>query len=204
LQQIISLMMAKDAAQRYPTPERAAQALQVFLASGTELLAEPESDPNMRPYLSWLETDSSKQPVITTPKGASASKPPSSNSPTAKPPSGNLPAAKSSKPSKEARPVSDARAHRAKHSKKRHRSSQVAESLRDSERGRTTSSLQGVSEQAELIDVELVPMDLPAVEAKLVKRLYLSRREILIFAIGASLGAIVTFVGALLAFKNRE
>ena len=34
LQQIVNWMMAKDPAGRYPTPERAAQALQVFLAAG--------------------------------------------------------------------------------------------------------------------------------------------------------------------------
>ena len=51
-------MMAKDPAQRYPTPERAAQALQVFLAAGTEALAAPEADPRMRPYLTWLEVES--------------------------------------------------------------------------------------------------------------------------------------------------
>ena len=56
LQQIVSWMMAKDPNQRYPTPERAAQALQMFLAVGApEVLAAPEADPKMRPYLTWLE-----------------------------------------------------------------------------------------------------------------------------------------------------
>jgi eukaryotic-like serine/threonine-protein kinase len=56
LQQIVNWMLAKDPNQRYPTPERAAQALQVFLAAGAaEALAAPEADPKMRPYLTWLE-----------------------------------------------------------------------------------------------------------------------------------------------------
>src|SRR5262249_4486874 len=45
LQQIVNWMMAKDPAGRYPTPERAAQALQVFLAAGQPPLVAPESDP---------------------------------------------------------------------------------------------------------------------------------------------------------------
>src|SRR5207248_4401163 len=36
LQQIVDWMMAKDPAQRYPTPDRAVQALRVFLAAGPE------------------------------------------------------------------------------------------------------------------------------------------------------------------------
>lgn len=56
LQQIINWMMAKDPAQRYPTPERNAQALQVFLAAGMETVRQPEADPSMTQFLSWLES----------------------------------------------------------------------------------------------------------------------------------------------------
>jgi serine/threonine protein kinase len=55
LQQIVDWMLAKDPAQRYPTPDRAAGALQVFLAAGAEPPRSPEADPGMRPYLKWLE-----------------------------------------------------------------------------------------------------------------------------------------------------
>jgi serine/threonine protein kinase len=58
LQQILDWMMAKDPAQRYPTPERAAQALQVFLVAGAEPSRSPEADPKMRPYLQWLQDSS--------------------------------------------------------------------------------------------------------------------------------------------------
>jgi serine/threonine protein kinase len=54
LQQILDWMMAKDPAQRYPTPERAAKALEMFLAAGSEVVAL-ERDPRMRPYLDWLD-----------------------------------------------------------------------------------------------------------------------------------------------------
>jgi hypothetical protein len=56
LQQIVEWMMAKDPANRYPTPERAAQALQMFLAAGAEAATQPEG--RMRAYLEWLD----KQP----------------------------------------------------------------------------------------------------------------------------------------------
>jgi serine/threonine protein kinase len=55
LQQIVNWMMAKEASSRYPTPERAAQALQVFLSAGDAKPAPLESDPGMRAYLAWLE-----------------------------------------------------------------------------------------------------------------------------------------------------
>jgi eukaryotic-like serine/threonine-protein kinase len=61
LQQIVDWMMAKDSAQRYPTPERAAQALEVFLAAGAEGTSKLETDPKMRSYLQWLETSSAKE-----------------------------------------------------------------------------------------------------------------------------------------------
>ncbi len=54
LQQIVSWMMAKEPAQRYPTPERAAQALQVFLAAEAAPSGNPEADARMSSFLSWL------------------------------------------------------------------------------------------------------------------------------------------------------
>lgn len=57
LQQILNWMMAKDPAQRYPTPERAAQALQVFLAAGTAPAVSAEVEPQMASFLSWLEAN---------------------------------------------------------------------------------------------------------------------------------------------------
>jgi serine/threonine protein kinase len=56
LRQIVEWMMAKDPAKRYPTPGRAAQALQVYLAAGEEQPAR--ADPKMVAYLEWLDSQS--------------------------------------------------------------------------------------------------------------------------------------------------
>jgi serine/threonine protein kinase len=55
LRGIISRMMAKDPAERYSTPQRAADALEVFLAARGECDSAPQNDPGMLAYLSWLE-----------------------------------------------------------------------------------------------------------------------------------------------------
>jgi serine/threonine protein kinase len=55
LQQIVDRMMAKNPDDRYPTPERAADALRMFLAATDAEPATPENDPRMRAYLDWLE-----------------------------------------------------------------------------------------------------------------------------------------------------
>jgi serine/threonine protein kinase len=69
LQQIVNWMMAKAAASRYPTPARAAAALEVFLAAGSVAASSPDLDPDMKPYLSWLEAQGPGSPVTTTPVG---------------------------------------------------------------------------------------------------------------------------------------
>jgi serine/threonine protein kinase len=56
LQQILNWMLAKDPNKRYPTPERAALALQVFLAAGGEQ-SNNADDPKLRTYLTWLESE---------------------------------------------------------------------------------------------------------------------------------------------------
>jgi serine/threonine protein kinase len=55
LQQILNWMMAKEPGKRYPTPERAAQALEVYLLAGGEAIGDVEIDPKMKSYLQWLE-----------------------------------------------------------------------------------------------------------------------------------------------------
>jgi eukaryotic-like serine/threonine-protein kinase len=56
LQQIVDWMLAKDPARRYPTPDRAASALRVFLAAGSELADAGRLSPQMRDYLEWVES----------------------------------------------------------------------------------------------------------------------------------------------------
>src|SRR5207302_5689526 len=56
LQQVISTMMAKAPGQRYGSPEQAAQALQAFLTADSRAARAAEEPPQMRKYLTWLET----------------------------------------------------------------------------------------------------------------------------------------------------
>jgi serine/threonine protein kinase len=71
LQQIVNFMLQKDPAQRYQTPDRAAQALKMFLASATEAARPLEAEPQMQPYLNWLQT----QPVPAEPVAGAAPMP---------------------------------------------------------------------------------------------------------------------------------
>jgi len=179
LQQIVNWMMAKDAAQRYPTPERATQALQVFLAAGSEPLAAPEADPRMRPYLTWLEVESGKQPalavVASTPP---APKPPTDTFPTAKPP--KLP-----------------KSERASDQTERVRSGK-----RQKKKRRPQPPVPG-GEKPVPIDVELVPMDALPGAVKSGRGMRLSRRDAMVFGIGAGAGALAAFIGYLIAQWNR-
>jgi serine/threonine protein kinase len=63
LQQVLDWMMHRDAAQRYPTPERAAQALRAFLGGGPEGPATPQAEAPLEAYLKWLATVPLAEPV---------------------------------------------------------------------------------------------------------------------------------------------
>jgi serine/threonine protein kinase len=56
LQQVVSMMLAKDPNQRFPTPERAARALQAYVAAGGAPSRLSEEGPQLKKYLTWLET----------------------------------------------------------------------------------------------------------------------------------------------------
>ncbi len=56
LQDILDWMLAKDPAQRYPTPERAAQALAVFQLAIQEPAVCPETQQQLQNYEQWLQT----------------------------------------------------------------------------------------------------------------------------------------------------
>src|SRR5205814_244602 len=62
LSQIVSWMMAKQPGQRYPTPARAAQALDAFLMVTSEPAKAAEESPQMRKYLTWLELTEKPDP----------------------------------------------------------------------------------------------------------------------------------------------
>ena len=94
LQQIVNWMMAKDPAGRYPTPERAAQALEVFLAAGSAPPSSPDLDPQMQPYLNWVESESGRIRRCPRPGGADRQTAPMIDRPPARPrPAGKPPSA---------------------------------------------------------------------------------------------------------------
>ncbi len=72
LQQIVNWMLAKDPAQRYPTPLRAAQALELFLVAGGAPLAVPEGDAGMQSYLRWLQGQPQRQTGLPIPASPQA------------------------------------------------------------------------------------------------------------------------------------
>lgn len=57
LEQIVGWMMTKDPNKRYPTPERAAQALQIFLLADAAPAQVLEETPQLKRYLTSLELD---------------------------------------------------------------------------------------------------------------------------------------------------
>jgi serine/threonine protein kinase len=60
LSQIVDWMMAKKPDQRYPTPMRAAQALDAFMMVASDSPKPVDESPQMRKYLTWLDTEDKK------------------------------------------------------------------------------------------------------------------------------------------------
>jgi hypothetical protein len=107
LSQIVNWMLAKQPAERYPTPARAAQALDVFLMVTSEPAKPAEETPQLRKYLTWLElsdkSDTETDKTIPPPRIPSA--------PPAKPtPSANVPATSAEVPVKPNIPNTTAKA----------------------------------------------------------------------------------------------
>jgi serine/threonine protein kinase len=181
LQQIVGWMMAKDAAQRYPTPERAALALQVFLAAGLEKVRQPEEDASMTQFLLWLEGGpNGAQPVAAPPAARSAppvarpAAPPPPVPPAAKP--GGSHSGKTKK--------------HAKRAKKRRSKGSISV-------GESKKVKPGIPVAGGGFDVELVPA-VPAAVAPTpptapVKQRGLTRRDLLLLGTGA--GSVLVTVG---------
>jgi serine/threonine protein kinase len=199
LQQIVNWMLAKDPAGRYPTPERAAQAMQVFLIAGNDPLAVPESDPNMRPFLTWLEVENKKTPLPAAP-AVVKTKPSSDTLPVA-PAAAQRSAAQVEKvrTDKPARP-DKARAAGPSHSggKRRHKKGRRPPPV--------PPALPPPPGAPPSFDVELVPVPVP-VGGQKGTGLRLSRRDFTFFGIGAGAGALAAAAGLGVAlalfFRNR-
>ena len=103
LQQILNWMLAKKPEQRYPTPLRAAQAMQVFMVVGAE--ARPiEEAPQMKRFMTVLEMGDKEAPKATPvakPDAAPKMGLPANEPPTAKAKPATPPPQKAKKPKKE-------------------------------------------------------------------------------------------------------
>jgi serine/threonine protein kinase len=189
LQQILDWLMAKEPSQRYPTPERAAQALQVFLAAGSGPLRTPEGDPKTRLYLTWLEKSGNGQGE------PAAAEPPPAESAARKSPEPAAPAAAAAKAA--APPV--AKPTPAPAGQPAPPPAGIATTRRSKRHQRRPTPAPAaparVEESKETFDVELVPVVPPAAapEPRLLApspRFGLSRRDLIMLGMGAGgLGA---------------
>jgi serine/threonine protein kinase len=195
LQQIVNWMLAKDPAQRYPTPARAAQALQIFLAAGAEpASAVPEADPRMNKYLTWLEIDTADDakkakanpaPTATLAPGAAATMAPG------KPASGTLPVAA---PVASMLPPDNAKPNGTRKKGRKGRKSNAGINMGKGGRHNPAASPQ--------IDVELIALPPGATGPQKLFSLPLSRRDFFMFGVGiftVALGAGLGFLGAWMA-----
>jgi hypothetical protein len=193
LQQIINWMLAKDPARRYPTPERAAQALQVFLVADSEPTRESEDGPQMRSYLTWLEAA----------PGAGAKEAEAAPSRAVAAPAAPLAQPVSPPPPPTAVPV-PAR-HEAARKQRRHKRGKVR-----SGRPPALPEQAGVPPVAlpaapAEFDVELVPLNPAAVPptAPQAAGPGLSRRDWMLLGIGAAAVIVAMSIGMVLAFALR-
>ncbi len=222
LQQILNWMMAKDPNGRYPTPERAAQALQVFLAAGQETLAAPEADPKMQPYLRWVEKENNKRdkPSSAAIPAAAALAPtvqlkPAPVAPGVKPPPTQTPSAKAGTPAAVptakmpvAPPVVPKSPKKSNRPPSQHGERPGKKRGKKRARSRPTlPPLPGapVATVAPSFDVELVPMPAAAAVAAVAvpARGGLTRRDFVSFAVGAGAATFAGLVGGAIALVVR-
>lgn len=72
LQKIVSTMLAKDPALRFPTPERAAQTFLNYLTAEHERVKTPETPAQMQAYLTWLAANEPADVAVTPAGGLAA------------------------------------------------------------------------------------------------------------------------------------
>jgi serine/threonine protein kinase len=180
LQQIVSWMMAKEPAKRYPTPGRAAQALQVFLAAEAVPAANLEAEAKMRSFLTWLEMGDEAAPAA--PK-------PAAPIPTARPVAAAAPVAPAVAPvvARAPVPVPPAVKPAEKPPKKRRR------------HGAKTppQAVPVAKEGAADFDVELLPSSTPAEQSGLFPQI--NRRDFVFLGVGAGSVLIAILVGWVVA-----
>jgi serine/threonine protein kinase len=200
LQQIVNWMMAKETAGRYPTPERAAKALEVFLAAGNTPASSPDLDPQMQPYLNWVEAENRRNPPpsghaiptshqLTAPMIAvpapPGTRPPSGTIPTASPVAsagtGEKPRARPEQAEKRDRDRGEKRKEHKQREKKK-----TAEPAVTGERPAAAPNA---------FDVELVEMPAGRAESKRKREGMLTRRDFVMFFAGVGVTVLAFFVG---------
>jgi serine/threonine protein kinase len=102
LQPILDGMLAKDPAQRYPTPDRATRALKVFLTTAEDAPEKPP--PQMDAFLNWLETREGPRRSAAVPPPLP---PPPAVAPVAAPKGRSIPPPLPAPPAIEAAPVAE-------------------------------------------------------------------------------------------------
>jgi len=206
LQQIVNWMMAKDAAQRYPTPERAAQALQVFLAAGAEALQNQPQDARLSSYLMWLESENDRAG-----RARAATAPPAAQG------SGPRPVLPPGVPPVPSGPGTH-KTHKVHKKKKKVRSSHKLPHLSGGENAQTTPKDPTHAKKHRrkkkrsrpapplppgmVVDVELVPYTPRQAPAKPILDPRLDRREMLLLGVGVGAGALATFLGCWFALRR--
>ncbi|GIW79917.1 MAG: hypothetical protein KatS3mg105_1724 [Gemmatales bacterium] len=179
LQLVVNFMLAKDPGQRYPTPERAAQALKPFMSQGPEPLYNPESEPRMRSYLQWLEQKQRGGGQAAPPPAAIPAMP----RPSSAPPAG-IPVAAPAQAPKAALPVGIPVAPPPK-LKSKHKKSKKSK-----KKGIPVAKPVGSRVSGKGVDVELVPV--AAMPGPKRRKFLLSFRDWMLLAAGAaSVGAVV-------------
>jgi serine/threonine protein kinase len=185
LQQILNWMLAKDPSQRYATPERAAQALQIFLVAGSEPVRSLEAEPQMRKFLTWLETSNGASDTQA-PAAAATGRPAASRQP-------GQPEKAASKPLRtRPTPVPPTRKHSKKHKR---RKSALHPPL---------AKAVPVS-NVEAFDVELVPAAVPVpAPASRDKGWNLSRRDWVLLGIGAGAALVAGLIGMVFRWLSQS
>jgi serine/threonine protein kinase len=192
LSQIVNWMMAKQPDKRYPTPARAAQALDAFLMVTSEPVKSVEETPQLRKYLTWLEmSDKDKSdgdttipppPIPTAPMAKPVAAPP-------KPPSNaNIPVAS-------AKPAAPERKRKKRTGVKMPGAAEAIPTAAPApppanplDFGATPAAAQPVAAQLDQFDVELV--DIPATPPR--KGFRPTLRDALMLAVGIGLMLLVS------------
>jgi hypothetical protein len=202
VQQVVSCMLAKNPAQRYQTPEKAAQALQPFLPTAGEPLPNSEADAQLRAYLKWVENEKLKAK-----SGAPARAPtarvapmaiPVGAAPAARPPVPG-PANPAAGPARPGAPVAQPAAapptlpDKKRRSKRRRKMRLLAKRRKAREAAKAAAAAKGMG-------IELVPVAAAPVRPAR-KHLGLTLRDWMFLGIGAGSVILVGILGMVLAQK---